>query len=116
MVWDAQLNGDLVYADLDTGGGEEGRHVIVSLRSSRVLASTDASMPFLLLGEEINTASARPALLGRLGRRGGNSRRRGRTVELGGRAGVGELLGLVAGAVGLGRLAAQSVQWEPWAT
>jgi hypothetical protein len=50
MVWDAYLNGDLVYADLDTGT-ERSRHVVVSLRSGRVLASSDTPLPFLLLGE-----------------------------------------------------------------
>jgi hypothetical protein len=49
-VWDAYLNGDLVYADLDTGT-ERSRHLVVSLRSGQVLASSDTPLPFLLLGE-----------------------------------------------------------------
>ena len=50
MVWDAYLNGDLVYADLDTGA-ERSLHVVVSLGSGRVLASSDAPLPLLLLDE-----------------------------------------------------------------
>ena len=48
MVWDAHLNGDLAYADLDTGA-ERSLHVVVSLRSGRVLTAAHAPLPLLLL-------------------------------------------------------------------
>ena len=112
MVWDAQLNGDLVYADLDTGR-EEGRHVIVS-RSGQVLASTDASMPFLLLGEEISTADAQALFSAALGVEAEPSRRpRTRPWSSRRPRRCRRLLGLVAGAVGLGRLAARVGAVEP---
>jgi hypothetical protein len=49
-VVEAHLNGDLVYAAVDTGSEELGRR-IVSLRSGRVLSSSEAPLPWLLLGE-----------------------------------------------------------------
>jgi hypothetical protein len=47
---EARLNGDLVYAAVDTGGEQFGRRV-VSLRGGRVLSSSKAPLPWLLLGE-----------------------------------------------------------------
>jgi hypothetical protein len=49
LVHDARLNGDLVYASVDNGGELFGR-VVVSLRSGRVVASSDQPLPYLLLG------------------------------------------------------------------
>jgi hypothetical protein len=49
-VDDAYLNGDLVYASVDNGGDQLGR-VVVSLRSGRVVASSDEPLPYLLLGD-----------------------------------------------------------------
>jgi hypothetical protein len=49
-VVDAHLHGDLVYAEVDSGGEQPGR-VILSLGSRRVLASSKDPLPYLLLGE-----------------------------------------------------------------
>jgi hypothetical protein len=49
-VLEAHLNGELVYAAVDSGGEQLGR-VVVSLPSGRVLASSDAPLPYLLLGD-----------------------------------------------------------------
>ena len=49
-VMEAHLNGDLVYAAVDTGDEKYGRR-IVSLRGGRVLSSSAAPLPWLLLGE-----------------------------------------------------------------
>jgi hypothetical protein len=49
-VMEAHLNGDLVYAAVDTGNEEWGRRVL-SLRSGRVLSSSEKPLPWLLLGE-----------------------------------------------------------------
>jgi hypothetical protein len=49
-VVEAQLDGDLLYAAVDTGAEQDGR-VVVSLSSGRVVASSAAPLPFLLLGE-----------------------------------------------------------------
>jgi hypothetical protein len=49
-VMEAHLDGDLVYAAVDTGDEQFGRRV-VSLRSGRVLSSSEAPLPWLLLGE-----------------------------------------------------------------
>jgi hypothetical protein len=48
-VIEAHLNGDLAYAALDTGN-EQGSRVTVSLRSGRVVASSEQPLPFLLMG------------------------------------------------------------------
>jgi hypothetical protein len=48
-VMEAHLNGDLVYAAVDTGA-EEYASRVVSLRTGRALASSDAPLPLLLLG------------------------------------------------------------------
>jgi hypothetical protein len=50
VVMEAHLDGDLVYAAVDTGNEEWGRRVL-SLRSGRVLSSSDKPLPWLLLGE-----------------------------------------------------------------
>jgi hypothetical protein len=47
-VDDVQLNGELVYASVDSGGELPGR-VVVSLGSGRVVASSDEPLPYLLL-------------------------------------------------------------------
>ena len=47
---EAHLDGDLLYAAVDTGREQYGRAVL-SLRTGAVLASSDAPLPFLLLGE-----------------------------------------------------------------
>jgi hypothetical protein len=49
-VFDAYLNGDLVYASVD-GGREQPGHVVLSLRRGRVLATSRDPLPSLLLGE-----------------------------------------------------------------
>jgi hypothetical protein len=49
-VMEAHLDGDLVYAAVDTGNEQFGRRV-VSLRSGRVISSSEAPLPRLLLGE-----------------------------------------------------------------
>ena len=49
-VVEAHLNGDLVYAAVDSGAEQYGR-VVVSLPSGRVLASSAAPLPYLLLGD-----------------------------------------------------------------
>jgi hypothetical protein len=50
MVDDVQLNGDLAYASVELGNGTgEWGHLVVSLRDGRVLASSDAPLPYLLL-------------------------------------------------------------------
>jgi hypothetical protein len=46
-VDEAHLNGDLLYASVDNGGDQPGR-VVVSLRSGRVVASSDELLPYLL--------------------------------------------------------------------
>jgi hypothetical protein len=45
---EAHLNGDLAYAAVDNGGERYGR-VVVSLGSGRVLSSSEAPLPYLLL-------------------------------------------------------------------
>jgi len=47
-VMEAHLNGDLAYAAVDNGGERYGR-VVVSLGSGRVLSSSEAPLPYLLL-------------------------------------------------------------------
>jgi hypothetical protein len=47
LVLDARLHGDLLYAEVDTGNELFGR-VVVSLRSGRVVASSDEPLPYLL--------------------------------------------------------------------
>jgi hypothetical protein len=47
-VDDAQLNGELLYASVDNGGEVSGR-VVVSLRTGRVVSSSDQPLPNLLL-------------------------------------------------------------------
>jgi hypothetical protein len=50
MVDDVRLNGDLAYASVELGNGTgEWGHLVVSLRDGRVLASSDAPLPNLLL-------------------------------------------------------------------
>jgi hypothetical protein len=49
-VDEARLHGDLVYASVDTGGELSARRV-VSLRSGRVLASSEEPLPYLLLDD-----------------------------------------------------------------
>jgi hypothetical protein len=49
-VMEAHLNGDLVYAAVDTGNEEFG-HRVLSLRGGRVISSSEAPLPWLLLGE-----------------------------------------------------------------
>jgi hypothetical protein len=49
-VVEAHLDGDLLYAAVDTGKEQYGR-AVVSLGTGRVMASSDAPLPFLLLGE-----------------------------------------------------------------
>ena len=49
-VVEAHLNGDLVYAAVDSGAEQYGR-VVVSLPSGRVLSSSAAPLPYLLLGD-----------------------------------------------------------------
>jgi hypothetical protein len=46
-VGEAHLNGDLLYASVDNGGGQPGR-VVVSLRSGQMVASSDELLPYLL--------------------------------------------------------------------
>jgi hypothetical protein len=48
-VMEAHLNGDLVYAAVDTGDEEYASRVL-SLRSGRVLSSSERPLPWLLLG------------------------------------------------------------------
>ena len=50
LVLDARLHGELVYAEVDTGNELFGR-VVVSLRSGRVASSSEAPLPYLLLGD-----------------------------------------------------------------
>jgi hypothetical protein len=50
-VMEAHLNGDLVYAAVDTGD-EEWASRVVSLRSGRVLSSSEGPLPWLLLGAD----------------------------------------------------------------
>lgn len=56
MVDDAYLNGELVYASLGDGGElpHQG-HAVVSLRSGRVVASSDEYLPYLLLDDPDTT-------------------------------------------------------------
>ena len=49
-VMEAHLDGGLLYAAVDTGDEEYGRRV-VSLASGRVLSSSRAPLPWLLLGQ-----------------------------------------------------------------
>jgi DNA-binding beta-propeller fold protein YncE len=50
VVDEARLHGDLVYASVDNGGEQRAR-VVVSLRGGRVLASSEGSLPHLLLDD-----------------------------------------------------------------
>jgi hypothetical protein len=49
-VLEAHVNGDLVYAAVDTGNEEYDRRVL-SLRDGRVLASSERPLPWLLVGD-----------------------------------------------------------------
>ena len=49
-VDDAHLNGELLYASVDSGGEVSGR-MVVALRTGRVLSSSDEPLPYLLLDD-----------------------------------------------------------------